>query len=379
LRWITFNSYKKNRQLQKIGSIQVLRGLAAIGVVFFHILAIEKKYSANDLVLPFIFRTGQAGVDLFFVISGFIMVYITSNTQKKTPSAARFLLHRFIRIYPYYWIYFFIVMAVSTISPALVNASLGHRLAFTESFFLLPNAYPVILVAWSLSFEVYFYLVFAVLLRMQRAWMIAALSVWVLLLVTINLYITVKAVSFQGLLASPYTIEFIFGAFSAMPVMSGNLKKVPVFLFVVAIAAVCIFFPFLFFRYYSKDNLIRLMHPLVFGLLFSVLLISFVCVEIRTRIKLPRFLIALGDMSYSIYLSHLLILGFFGRIWAAFFLRPSSAIDNILMFLFISSAVIFFSWLAYRFIERPLYRQLLKWSDQLKSPFPEMRHKIADK
>lgn len=108
---------------RNIEVIQALRGVAVLAVVLFHVLFVEAKYANGDLWLPHVLALGESGVDLFFVISGFIMVTITQSRFRRASEFGRFLYSRVSRIYPTYWFYFFIVLAVFMLRPQWVNAS----------------------------------------------------------------------------------------------------------------------------------------------------------------------------------------------------------------------------------------------------------------
>jgi len=91
--------------LSKIQNIQALRGIAVIAVVFSHLVIIEKKYGGSETILPEFLLFGKFGVDLFFVISGFIMVTITRSKFQIPREALKFFYRRVARIYPLYWFY----------------------------------------------------------------------------------------------------------------------------------------------------------------------------------------------------------------------------------------------------------------------------------
>ena len=140
--------------MKKLQSIQALRGIALLGVIGFHFLFIEKKYSGGDFLLPDFLHLGQSGVDLFFVISGFIMVTVTKGRFTLNGEVIRFLWGRLTRIYPTYWFYFFLTLAIFLIKPAWVNASQEHQTQLISSFLLLPSdQLPLVMAAWSLSHE----------------------------------------------------------------------------------------------------------------------------------------------------------------------------------------------------------------------------------
>ena len=157
----TLHVKRYNHSMNKWLFIQALRGFAVLGVVAFHSMSIEKKYSGGDLLLPDFLLLGQSGVDLFFVISGFVMVTVTMGRFVRDREMQRFLWGRFTRIYPTYWFYFFLTAVVYFIKPSWVNSLYGHQAELFTSFLLFPNQQPLVMVAWSLSHELWFYSIFA--------------------------------------------------------------------------------------------------------------------------------------------------------------------------------------------------------------------------
>jgi peptidoglycan/LPS O-acetylase OafA/YrhL len=97
----------------KLRSIQALRGIAVLGVVAYHALAVERKYSGGDRLLPDFLSFGQTGIDLLFVISGFVIVTVTQGRFGGIRELPRFLWSRITRIYPTYWFYFLITLRIS--------------------------------------------------------------------------------------------------------------------------------------------------------------------------------------------------------------------------------------------------------------------------
>ena len=349
--------------MKKIDSIQVLRGFAAVSVILYHMLIIEKKYAGGDHYLPDIFRIGQSGVDLFFVISGFIMVTII-NKGKREYAPREFLTHRFSRIYPNYWFYFLITFAVYLLQPSLVNASQGGRFNFFRSFFLIPSeTLPLVLIAWSLIYEVYFYLVFSFLLRFDQLRMLIGLLIWLLFLMNANIFIHTPASPLLALILSPYSIEFILGAFAAMIVSTAFVRHLPVLLLELSVAGIVLSLPLLYNSFYSPNgpagNLFQ--QTVIFGLAYSLLVIAMVALEQRDKLKFFPFLVRIGDISYSMYLSHLLILGAIGRIWAGWFQYPGVGWDEMIVYPLMLLVIVAWSRIGYRMIERPSYHFLVKW------------------
>lgn len=121
----------------KLYSLQLLRFVAALFVLLFHL----------ELM-----NSGYKGVDLFFVISGFVMYYSTLIVTHK--SAKRYFINRLTKIYILYW---FVLLVLYFIQPYIID------IRFFKTLFLLPNHFPVLKVSWSLSYELYFYFLFGVI------------------------------------------------------------------------------------------------------------------------------------------------------------------------------------------------------------------------
>jgi len=138
----------------EVRSIQYLRGFAAFGVLLFH---------AADRA-GYVFGVGAAGVDVFFVISGFIMWVVTC---RKPPSPADFLVRRVQRIVPLYW---GLTLAVAAAAVAIPGAFPAMRPTFghlVQSLLFVPHRddtgliAPLIVPGWTLNYEMFFYLLFA--------------------------------------------------------------------------------------------------------------------------------------------------------------------------------------------------------------------------
>lgn len=144
-----------------LANVQVLRALAALLVACVHVFEQSEKYGHPLVLLSIFGNWGDSGVDIFFVISGFIMVYI----QRHRPStASAFLAHRLYRVVPLYWALTLLYVALYVAWPQLFGlASIdAARLAQTLSFttFLFDGAFPVLYLGWTLEYEMFFYLAF---------------------------------------------------------------------------------------------------------------------------------------------------------------------------------------------------------------------------
>ena len=153
---------------QKLASIQALRAIAAFGVVACHLFGFERNYIAGPGITPAAFQYGMVGVDLYFVISGFIITLMCKGRFGRQGEAPRFLWRRFIRVYPIFLFWCLAVFAVFLLHPGMVNTSHG-RPDVLRSFLLLPQRnLPLLLVSWTLVYEAFFYVLFAGALRWLR-------------------------------------------------------------------------------------------------------------------------------------------------------------------------------------------------------------------
>ena len=139
-------------------NLQILRGIAAVGVVFYH----------TAFLLPGNVHTDFSGVSIFFVISGFIMCFITRQ------SAEDFLPKRIIRIVPMYWLCTIAFVVINhrlfkLFKPSTWTTDTTLAIDIPQSLLFLPSEKaPLLGVGWTLNFEIYFYLVFAVALWINR-------------------------------------------------------------------------------------------------------------------------------------------------------------------------------------------------------------------
>src|SRR6266478_6157802 len=167
-----------------IRPIQYLRGIAAMMVVWHHALGqIALSHQLTDLP-PF----GGYGVDLFFVISGFIML-VTTWDKPITP--VEFIKHRIRRVVPLYWLATSLMVVGAIAAPFMFKTLKWDAAALTKSLLFVPyenlsfpgTISPLLVPGWSLNYEMFFYAIFALLLLVGRGWrvplMIGALSVLV--------------------------------------------------------------------------------------------------------------------------------------------------------------------------------------------------------
>jgi exopolysaccharide production protein ExoZ len=145
--------------------IQYLRGIAALMVVFHHATFYATHYTWSGF--------GATGVDIFFVISGFIMAHTCSRgSRAREPRgvvSAGFLLKRCIRVIPLYWLATAISWRGELLHGAL-SLDMAKDFLFVPRFFApdIPRIWPKLIPGWTINCEMFFYLLFAVALLISR-------------------------------------------------------------------------------------------------------------------------------------------------------------------------------------------------------------------
>src|SRR5215831_12084637 len=208
------------RSLPEIRSIQVLRAVAALMVFGGHLGA---EIGQNSIVaVPGWSGIGAAGVDLFFVISGFIMVYVSRDLFGRPEAPLQFLQRRLIRIVPLYWLVSGVLLAHALLrydAAALAAADLSPA-HISASFLFIPwprpsgDIEPLLRPGWTLNYEMMFYLIFAASISLPRR---QAVSVTAAALVAIMITVGL-ATSWPSSIA----VEFIYGM--AIALLQERLK-----------------------------------------------------------------------------------------------------------------------------------------------------------
>ncbi|ADU13850.1 acyltransferase family protein [Asticcacaulis excentricus] len=287
----------------KFISLQILRGLSALYVVFYHVYIIymQPEYGSKTLYQD-IAKHGFLGVCFFFVLSGFIICSAHLKDIGIKEKLIPYVKKRFIRVYPIYWFY---------LTAFIVAASLGfgypdfswNPINITSSYLLLPLAPDLTLplkVAWTLLHEVMFYAAFATAIYFGRK-VIWLASIWVLCIIFNFLFNIIPESTFF----SVWNLYFIGGIFSYF-LFSKIESKTSITLFVVSIIML-IFYTFLSedisrIRYLSDEKNAHLHVLLIIA--FSLFVSSISKMETFINFNRLKLLSIFGDASYSIYLVH---------------------------------------------------------------------------
>ena len=315
----------------------------------------EARYiSASPLLMRPFSVVGNYGVDLFFVISGFIMTVTTWKLFGSRQESAKFLLRRVLRIYPAYWLLLAPLIGLYILKPGLIDSHARTPPNILDSILLLPQATPLLLVSWSLVFEMAFYSVFAVALCFRRDVLPIVLAVWLAGIAAAALYWGGSSGVLPQFLASPLPVEFFFGIAAGTFVMHGLLR----YAVFAAIAAMSFISGAMYLGVAGGEadfpNIwIRV---LLAGVGFSLLLYSLVVFEKRYGFTLPKALDRLGDASYALYLWHLPILTALGLLLVR--LHIHGIFGHVVSIAIAYASVIGCALFVFRFVERPLTKTL---------------------
>lgn len=344
-------------------NIQLLRFVAATMVVVYHTAAHMPSTAGWASPLFAIGNaTGFAGVDIFFVISGFIMAHTTLGAEGATP-ASDFMRRRLARIYSGYWPFYVLALAV------FAWARPGHlaEAALWNSFWLWPQSLNrnLLELSWTLSFELYFYVLFTLLVCWcPPRWRLRACAGVMLALVVFNLirHFVFDGFGHEGLLllgfwdrflTSPYVVEFFAGA-----VLAYLLHERPGGLAWTWLVVGCGLFlaggaiSETLFEGRIEQGYHVVARVGLFGASGVLIVAGLVRLEARGKIAPRRFSLSLGGASYAIYLSHGPLLALARK---AGFSSLHEVLPASLAYLMLVGVILALSVLHFRVVERPLH------------------------
>jgi exopolysaccharide production protein ExoZ len=325
--------------------LHYLRGFAAMMVLAFHSVgSICGKACGYEFL-------ANLGVDIFFVISGFVMWNSTSG-RNMTPM--EFYTRRFFRVAPLYYMITFLVALVALFAPQVLRTTVFDLHHLFDSLMFMPSPlpktgeiFPVVIPGWTLNYEMFFYMIFASCLALPAVARLPAMLLTILGLVAVGLFFQP-----QGLYTKFYTnqiiLEFAYGIIIAAILERASRASFGLWLNALSVAvliAVAV----------SVNMIPRLSHQVTFGII-AFLGVWAVC-EIDRRFSVAKngFLKWIGDVSFSIYLLQMATIGASFVLWRAVGLPLGS--QSIVPFIFLVTAMTFAcSYFSFKFIELPMQR-----------------------
>jgi peptidoglycan/LPS O-acetylase OafA/YrhL len=307
---------------RKLATLEAFRGVAATLVVFYHV---QDIFGRRDGVAPFggVFAAGDRGVDLFFVLSGFIIATAHARDIGRPGRVGPYLYRRARRLFPAVWI-------MTAAAAALYAADFGGATKAAKldawnvvaSVLLLPQHGPALVnVTWTLTYEVFFYALFAALILSRRAGLTLLLA-WQVAVALTAAGLLGHARGTAGLGGAafwaayylrPICLEFGFGMACAwlatrLPAApaAGRTGAWPLVLLLGAGTAVCV--GGMLYEALGSPHGLDAVRWLVYGAGAGAVILALVGLERGFRLRVPGPLVALGEASYAIYLINFSIL-----------------------------------------------------------------------
>jgi peptidoglycan/LPS O-acetylase OafA/YrhL len=348
-----------------VENIQALRGIAALLVVVAHLSFPMSVlcFQAGQLASPWM-NYGASGVDIFFVISGYV---ICLTASKRHHRAVDFIRARLARVSPLY-----LVLTVIAMGRWLFIPGPGHLFqSIWNGIFYLPifdidfyNAPPVF-VGWTLSYEMCFYCAFALLLLLWPPRSVAVLlPIFFAVGVALTLFYYRAAWVFPRFLFDPIVLEFAFGClvFHLQRHLAGAIPRV---LLGVALALIPLamgdsgwFGPALGMLHTHFDP--EVWRVISWGIPAACIVAGCLGLERDRGLVLPGVLIWLGEISYSLYLTH-----FFSMMVAAEAGKRLGIHAPVLVIVISLAAAIAGAWICWKWLEQPLTTRAQKWARAL--------------
>jgi len=286
-------------------NIQALRGVAALLVFVMHI--IPHGYGVDDFLYKF-WWIGPSGVDLFFVISGFIVCYTAARAgradEPSYAAAGKFAIKRVVRIFPVYWAVLICAMVVAhkvELSPPDLPSYDTWRYF---PLFVMHNKY--VMLAWTLAFEMFFYLMLGLIILFRPKDLYRYVALWMVVqAAVVGIASTYRPDGFDNfgwVFTSPLVLEFGMGCLVAFLIDKG-VKGMGIEAF---ISGVLLFSVGCYVNSYF-GNWGPAWRPAMFAPGAALIVYGLIDIEERFGFVFPRFMQKLGDASYSIYIWHQLV------------------------------------------------------------------------
>ena len=309
---MSVNALKTNKTLN---SIQAMRGIAAVLVMLFHFQWFFNFDSINIGTL--LFSNGRIGVPVFFVISGFIMAYTTRRYG--ASEVARFVIKRLARVYPLYLIATLSFVALlNTTLPDATDINNINDLLRSLTFYPLRNndapyfGWATLPVGWTLNYEMFFYLVLAFSLFFGRlCWIVLGVVLSATLvampLLSAGFWSYIPEVNYNftfaylSMISNPIMLNFTAGVLCGLLLKQRTInisKKMSIALITISVSLYI-------YQYIANIN------PgwgfSQWGIGAAIIILLVVNHEHRFGLRVNKVLIYLGEISFSIYLNHIVM------------------------------------------------------------------------
>jgi len=334
-------------------SIQYLRGLAAMLVVYHH--SVRKVLEMNpDSMIPYS-GFGNAGVDIFFVISGFIM-WVTTISKTQTPTY--FWYRRIIRVVPLYWFFILVIVIPKLFVPDIFQTTQLDPSHIVKSLLFIPHyhpfvsdqIWPILIPGWTLNYEMFFYLLFGASLFITPRWRLAALTSAFLCLVVLG-----QRLASENPLFITYTdkllLEFFAGIVIGVFYMRGIALKAGMSYALMATAI----FLLIGFETALLPGGTRIIS---WGIPAALMVVATLSLDRAGKIPSISSLKLIGDASYSIYLSHILSIEVIEFLWETTGWPTGTLVTQLIFVMVCIGSSTLVGIAAFYLVEQPMLKSL---------------------
>lgn len=324
-------------------SLQYLRATASLMVVVFHLGAPLERLG---LQAPWP-QSGASGVDIFFVLSGFLMLTTTYGRDGYTAS---FYYKRLVRIAPLYWIVTTASLALLLLAPQLVKSGRAETWHIIASYLFLPARHPVlgsveplVVPGWTLNYEMFFYLLWGIVLQLPQALRVPAICALLAALGLVGLILPHES-AFVAFYTSTIMLEFCFGLLLGLWFLKGPaISRAWGYVFIVAG----------FVSLLTQGDVSPELRVIRWGIPAALVVGGALVLEKARPVRRIAPLALLGDASYSLYLVHGMVLSAVGQVFLRVPLAPP--VSYLACGIVGVGAAIVAGLLVHLWIEKPLF------------------------
>lgn len=357
-------------QQRQIQSIQVLRALGIFVILSAHIglaAAFGDPTLAPDVPRWLVMLIGNASdgmLDIFFAGSGFVMVYITQGQVGSKRAAQKFIVARITKIVPIYWVYMtlavgmgFIIGDVAGFQEPTFTRVIKSYLFIPYGTDVMPDVFggahlwvrPMLPAGWTLNFEIWFYVVFMLGLLLPRVQGLLAMTVFALVMAAMRPYVPLNWVATHFWMSSTI-LKFLAGCWIGYAYVRG-VQYMTARWKVLAIGLLAFCAHWCVYALYLDRPDTFMFH--LWGAVFSGIMIG--CAVLTTfsdARNTPRWLVELGNSTYSIYLCHVFVYVPVFAVCGLFFELTMPQRVAVAVGCFFASLLL--GWISYRKLELPL-------------------------
>jgi len=335
----------------KLVGVQYMRAVASLMVLIGHVIAEAEHYM--DVELSWGLIPWTRGVDIFFVISGFIILVSSQKYFETSGGTQRFLRNRFLRVVPLYWFFTTLMLGVLLVMPGAAKDTQLDWGQVVSSYLFIPyermdgRTAPILSLGWTLNFEIFFYAVFALALLLPRRTgplvVVAGMAIWSLIGTLAGFEVTVLRFWSSSLI-----LEFSFGVLLGYVYVnhwSGHKGRNDI-----ALAGMLAGFVLLVLFNLLDEPPRWLASGIPAAIMVGFMVFFWHQDNVADRAS--RLGLLLGDSSYSLYLSHRFVLRVLTLVMGGMF--PATWLGGWMFVVMACAAAILGALFVYFLIEKPL-------------------------